>query len=249
MHRDEPVDPRSARSWIERAPDANTIGAASACVRDSLDPWAGPRPASTGSLSLCDSLLCVLCARSPLCPLSSPPPRSLSPLRTLAAILGLIGVCGCAGADRDAVTVSVGSLIEDRVPAATAADPGWAYAQRGSADFDGDGAEESVVLICDVTLDPRGQPLWEDGHRWQAYVEEPGGERTRIYARFVPNGTVTAQVTDGTAGTPTLTIVERTPDRLAVYEAAYRGSHQISVLTRFERTIPISGRLSGAPPP
>lgn len=249
MHRDEPVDPRSARSWIERAPDANTIGAASACVRDSLEPWAGRRPASTGSLSLCDSVLCVLCVRSPLCPLSSPPPRSLSPLRTLAAILGLIGLCGCAGADRDAVTASVNSLIEERVPAATAADPGWAYAQRGSADFDGDGAEESVVLICDVTLDPRGQPLWEDGHRWQVYVEEPDGGRTRVYARFVPNGTVTAQVTDGPGGTPTVTIVERTPDRLALYEVAYAGPRRVSLLNRFERTIPAYGRVSGESTP
>lgn len=167
----------------------------------------------------------------------------------LAAVLGLISVCGCADTDRDAVTLSMDSLIEERVPVAAAGDPGWAYAQRGSADLDADGTRESIVLICDVTLDGRGQPLWEDGHRWQVYVEETGGQRTRLYGRFVPNGTVSAQVTDGVAGTPTLTIVERTPDRLAVYEVAYRGPQQISMSTRFERGTPVSGRLSGAPSP
>jgi hypothetical protein len=167
----------------------------------------------------------------------------------LATVLGLISAGGCADADRDAVTVSMDSLIEERVPAAAAGDQGWAYAERGSADLDADGTSESIVLICDVTLDGRGQPLWEDGHRWQVYVEETGGQRTRLYGRFVPNGTVSAQVTDGAAGTATLTIVERTPGKLAVYEVAYRGPQQISVLTRFERGTPVSGQLHGPPPP
>ena len=60
--------------------------------------------------------------------------------------------------------------------------------------MDADGADETVYVISDVTLDAGGAPLWEDGHRWQVYVREGDGAITRLYARFLPNGKLTAEI-------------------------------------------------------
>ena len=146
-------------------------------------------------------------------------------------------------------TNSVDQLIDARVPRAAAGQAGWMYQQRVSADLDMDGTRESAVLISDVTLDVRGRPLWEHGHRWQVYVEEPEGARTYLYARFLPNGKLTAELTqpESTAG-PTLTLVEQTPASIAVYEIAYNGAGKAELVTRFERSLR-PGTFSGSPRP
>src|SRR5438046_90801 len=106
-------------------------------------------------------------------------------LLSMRIILALLVVIACrqptpkdaesarAGtADRaEAQPDTIADLIQVRVPEAAAGDSGWQYARRASVDLDGDGKPESVVMIADVTLDKRGRPLWEDGHRWQVYVE------------------------------------------------------------------------------
>src|SRR5215208_4466311 len=66
-------------------------------------------------------------------------------------------------AERNKQPDSIESMLDSRVETAKAGDSGWAYVQRVSADFDGDGADETAVLLCDVTLDAHGAPLWEDG--------------------------------------------------------------------------------------
>src|SRR5687768_11477337 len=54
----------------------------------------------------------------------------------------------------------------------------WTVRESLEADLDGDGERERVVLSADVTTSTRGAVLWEDGHRWAAFIEEPDGERT-----------------------------------------------------------------------
>jgi hypothetical protein len=138
-------------------------------------------------------------------------------------------------------------MLDARVPAAKAGDPGWMYAQRVSADFDGDGKDETAVLISDVTLDAGGAPLWEDGHRWQLYVQEEGGEITRLYARFVPNGKVTADVGVPPAGKELYIVVtERAADRMGVYEYEYRGPMKADVRKRLERDLDPARQFTGA---
>jgi hypothetical protein len=98
-------------------------------------------------------------------------------------------------------------------------------------------------------LDARGRPMWEHGHRWQVYVEEPDGRRTYLYARFLPNGKLTAELTQPDSTTaPTLTLVEQTPANIAVYETAYNGPGKAEIVTRFERSLR-SGTFSGSPRP
>lgn len=153
-------------------------------------------------------------------------------------------------ATRNAVPDSIASMLDARVPAAKAGDPGWLYAQRVSADFDGDGDDETAVLICDVGLDAGGAPMWEDGHRWQVYVEEKDGTITRLYARFIPNGKVTADVGIPSAGKELyIVVLEQSPDRIGVYEFEYRGPQKADVRKRLERELDVTKFFSGSPRP
>ena len=149
--------------------------------------------------------------------------------------------------ERNATPDSIAPMLDARVPAAKAGDPGWTYAQRVSADFDGDGEDETAVLISDVTLDNGGAPLWEDGHRWQLYVEESDGKITRLYARFIPRGRVTADVGIPSAGKELyIVVVEHSPDRMGVYEYEYRGPLNADVRKRLERELDATKQFTGA---
>jgi hypothetical protein len=156
-----------------------------------------------------------------------------------------------AAEDRaEAMPDTVPDLIEARVPAAVAGDSGWRYQQQVVADIDGDDDEETVVLISDVTLDAAGRPLWEDGHRWQVYVRETDGRVTRLYARFLPHGSLIADLTTPPAGsTLGIVLVERTPGHIGVYEFRYRGPDDVAVYRRLDRELEATRRFTGAPRP
>lgn len=150
----------------------------------------------------------------------------------------------------EALPDSLADLIQARVPRAAAGDSGWMYAQQAVADIDGDDEDETVVVISDVTLDAGGAPLWEDGHRWQVYVRERDGTMTRLYARFVPNGSVTAEIVTPPSGTTLgLVLLERSASHIGVYEFRYRGPNQVEVYRRLDRDIDATHRFSGAPRP
>jgi hypothetical protein len=100
----------------------------------------------------------------------------------------------------------------------------WAYRKEVSADLDGDGSPERVVIAADVVVSPRGLPLWEDGHRWAVYAESSTGERTLLYAAFVPQGFAEAAVTVADAQARRHVLVqERTRDQLRALEVEYAG--------------------------
>jgi hypothetical protein len=139
------------------------------------------------------------------------------------------------------------NLIDSLVPRAVAGDAQWKYVQRAKADFDGDGNDETAVLIADVTLDARGRPLWEDGHRWQLYFEEADSTRTYIYARFLPFGKLEASVTvPDEEKMPTVVLREITPHSLAVYEVRYSGPRQSWSVRHLQRDLdPAKGFVTG----
>jgi hypothetical protein len=144
---------------------------------------------------------------------------------------------------------SVPDLVQSRVPQARAGDSLWKYQQSVTADVDGDGKDETVTLLSDVRLDARGIPMWEDGHRWQVYVDD-GGEITRLYARFLPNGKLTAEIATPVGGNrPTILLLEQMPDRLGVYEFLYRGPNQVDVWQRVSRELDRSHQFTGSPRP
>ena len=151
---------------------------------------------------------------------------------------------GISRARRDSAV----DLIDPRVPRAVAGDAQWKYVQRAKADFDGDGNDETAVLIADVTLDARGNPLWEDGHRWQLYFEEADSTRTYIYARFLPFGKLEASVTvPDEEKMPTVVLREITPHALGVYEVRYSGVKQSRSVRHLYRDLnPAKGFITGA---
>jgi len=99
----------------------------------------------------------------------------------------------------------------------------WGPAQSLEADLNGDGAKERLVLSADVARDESGVPLWEDGHRWAVWVEDRG-QKTILYAAFVPNGKAEAAVLiEQDSGIRHVLIEERTPQQLKVFVVAYEG--------------------------
>ena len=181
-------------------------------------------------------------------------------IRTPIFLVAVLGAVGCSETtpedarqaregmpERNKQPDAIETMLDSRVPAAKAGDPGWMYAQRVSADFDGDDKEETAVLLSDVTLDAGGAPLWEDGHRWQVYVEEEDGTVTRLYARFVPRGKVTADVGVPPAGKELYIVVgEHSPERMGVYEFEYRGPQKADVRKRLERDLDPVRQFTGA---
>jgi hypothetical protein len=139
------------------------------------------------------------------------------------------------------------NLLDPKVPRAIAGDVQWKYVQRAKADFDGDGRDETAVLIADVALDARGRPLWEDGHRWQLYFEEADSTRTYIYARFLPFGRLEASVTvPDEEKMPTVVLRELTPHTLGVYEVRYSGPRQSWSIRHLHRELdPRKGFATG----
>ena len=143
---------------------------------------------------------------------------------------------------------AVVDLVDSKVPRAVAGDPGWRYVQRATADFDGDGQNETAVLIANVELDQRGEPLWEDGHRWQLYFEEADSTRTYAYARFLPNGKLEASVTvPDEEKLPTVVLRELTPHLLGIYEVRYLGPQRSQSVRHLHRELEPSKGFSIKP--
>jgi hypothetical protein len=169
--------------------------------------------------------------------------------------MGVIAALACTRAPESAQprsadaerTRSTDELIDTRVPAGAAGDSGWRYQQRVSADLNGDGVAEQAVLISDVSLDGRGRPLWEDGHRWQVYVEDASGTRTRLYARFLPNGKLTASLTSVSDTTPPrILLLEQTRQSIGLHEIAYRGPGKAFIASSTVHELDIARPFSGS---
>ena len=105
----------------------------------------------------------------------------------------------------------------------------WPLQRSLRADLDGDGADERLVVASDVTVDSSGMPLWEDGHRWAAYVvdaPEAGADsaRTLLYGAFLPMGRAEVAVTEPSAGEPPrVFVLSRMNGRVTAEDIAYDG--------------------------
>ncbi len=133
-------------------------------------------------------------------------------------------------------------LVDPQYPRAIAGENGYEYQKVASADFDGDGDQERAFLIANAEV-VDGEPLWDDGHVWQVYIEEPTGERTYVFVQFEQLGTVEAITTHAEADHgPTIVLLERTPFTLGVYEVQYRGPEKVKVMKLAQRPLdPSSG--------
>src|SRR5687767_15703880 len=94
-------------------------------------------------------------------------------------------VVGCATSPDS--TLQPPNLINPAIARVVAGAPGWEFERRVLGDFDRDGAQETVVLIANVSK-RNGELLWDDGQAWQLYVEEPDRTRTYVMSRIVQLG-------------------------------------------------------------
>jgi hypothetical protein len=73
---------------------------------------------------------------------------------------------------------------------------------------------------------------------------------THLYARFLPNGKLTAELARASSATaPTILLLEQTPYTLGAYEIGYQGPDRIVLLTRLERSLDPSHTFVGSPRP
>lgn len=135
-------------------------------------------------------------------------------------------------------------LVDPAQALAVAGQDGWMYHRAAESDLDGDGQAERVVVMARAEV-RNGRPLWDDGQQWQVYVEEPGGERTHVYARFVQLGAVTMRLGLAEEGhAPSIVLLEHVPDRMAMYEVEYRGPGEVEVIHRYERMLDPTGEIA-----
>ena len=149
--------------------------------------------------------------------------------RAFLPIVITIGLCGCSPDGRrselnpldrppiDSLRVQSPDLIAS-----------WKYREESSADLDGNGRREKIMLAADAELGGGNIPLWEDGHRWGLLVESDRGERTLLYGAFVPNGRASAAVLQPDSdGRRKVLIEERRASELRVFEVEYRGPGKV----------------------
>lgn len=137
---------------------------------------------------------------------------------------------------------SAQNLIDHTIATAAAGKDGWNYYRSGTADLNGDGTVERIVLATEVEL-VGGQPAWDDGHHWQVYVESSGGVRTQLYTQRLQLGTLTLRLTGGTGG-PKILLIEHLPDSIKVYEIVYEGSGQTEQRAVLHRQLDPRGNLA-----
>ena len=183
--------------------------------------------------------------------------RAVVVRRNLLVAVAFAGMAGCESgrtpASDDAAVDSSSEagaisphakLVDSAITPAVAGSDGWMYTQSVGADLDADGVAERVVLTARAEV-MNGRPLWDDGQPWQVYVEEPDGERSYLYARYVQLGMVTMRIGLAEGGDPaTVVLLEHLPDRLALYEIVYRGPGQAETVQHFERSLDPTGEVA-----
>lgn len=164
----------------------------------------------------------------------------------------LLAMCACGpdGREPDGERVLDGPPVDPGIVASADVAADWGYRRRLEADLDGDGTVEAVVMAADVEVLEDGTPLWEDGHRWAAFVEPEAGPRTLLYAAFVPNGFAEAAVLWPTAdGRRAVLVQERTPQRVRILEVEFDGPGTARLRSAaaypVETWLPGSARLPG----
>lgn len=145
-------------------------------------------------------------------------------MRTVLSMLVLLAACRSGEPAAEHNPLRAPPVDSVRVGSAEQA-AGWKYRRESSADLDGDGRPERLVMAADAEVAPDGTPLWEDGHRWALFAESADGRRTLLYSAFVPNGFAEAAVLqpDG-QGLRRVLVQERTPQQVRALEIEYRGA-------------------------
>ena len=142
------------------------------------------------------------------------------------ALLAALALAACASPPEN-TPADAPPIDHERVSLGDAV--GWPLQRSLMADLDGDGADERLVVASDVAVDAQGEPMWEDGHRWAAYVVDAGAgaadsSRTLLYGAFLPMGHAEVAVTEPSVGEPPrVFVLSRSTGRVTGQDVAYDG--------------------------
>jgi hypothetical protein len=157
-------------------------------------------------------------------------------------LLVMLLLAGCASSD-DRRSGSL--LIDDRSIRPAAGTRGWNFEQSWAVDLDGDPDRERVVLLAQVEKSG-DRLLWEDAHRWVAYVEEPAGDRTYFFSRLVPRGRVELFSTTAEGSeSPRIVLLQRGGLSVGMWEVRYRGRDNVEVRALGEYPVDASTFVGG----
>jgi hypothetical protein len=197
--------------------------------------------------------------RAPLPPL---PARTGKPVLRRSAgaalLFLLVAAAGCEtrerpadppaaprSADRPGSPVEAASLVDPTVPRAAEEPAAWGYRQAASADLNGDGNLETVVLVARVETIGPGRVAWDDGQPWQLYVEDADGNLTIVFSRYVQLGTLAMRVTlPETLGRPAIVLLEHMPDGMTLYEIDYLGPGAVEIRRLYQRALDPRGEIA-----
>lgn len=113
----------------------------------------------------------------------------------------------------------------------------WRYKASTDADFDGDGDAETLWVFCCVGVFD-DEVEFDDGQHWQAYIEEPNGERTYIYSKYIQMGDLDAAIvfSEDTLR-KSIILHELNACGVTLYEVQYRGVKDVACTGYFRRSI------------
>lgn len=121
-------------------------------------------------------------------------------------------------------------LVDQNYPPVAKNEPGWDYRQTVAADLDGDGANDTVVVMARVERSPDNprEYLWDDGQPWQVFVESPQGEKTPVYSRWVQIGQLKVLIgEEKDDGKHDLVLLELAGAGISLYRVEYDGPKQV----------------------
>lgn len=168
---------------------------------------------------------CTACpdAKNPAEEKDAPPPE-------LEEVTGL-----AEKTNEDLIDTALDELLRPAAELETRGAAGWEYALAERADLDGDGFQEQLWVLAQVTLADDGQPLWEDGQEWQVYVEDEDGITTHLFAGLVQLGRLDVSITH--MPQPTILVQTTSYSSARTYEFVYNGPRKVEARTLVARDI------------
>lgn len=136
-----------------------------------------------------------------------------------AIVLGLV-MCGCENMVPDSSVA--GELVQEKQNVEVKTEKNQAcktVISETEYDFDGDGNDDSVVLMTSAEADD-GELLWDDTNTWCIYAEI-NGQLYEFYDKKLSTGKVSYSVFENKNGKPVVTVIEETSASYRITEYIY----------------------------
>ncbi len=122
--------------------------------------------------------------------------------------------------------MEVGEWVSAEVPANVAGEGMYNYADMLSADFDGDGSMEKLVLTSDIEVE-NGVPQWKPENIFQVYIKD-GATIHRLYGNKLQFGSVKVYYSENKNA---IHILSKVGEEDKVYEVKYKDGNYMATAT------------------